>query len=64
MFVDRSRACGKCGKAERDVGEAFPSSCGNAHQAKAAEGDRFCCAFPQLRHFPQAVFYFGSFFFC
>jgi hypothetical protein len=33
MLMDRRRACGKCGKAER-FGEAFPSSCGNPHQKK------------------------------
>ena len=39
------RAGGKCGKAER-FGEAFPSSCGNPHQEKAAEGHRFVRGFP------------------
>jgi len=60
-----SRACGKCGKAER-WSEVFPSSCGNPHQEKVAEGIRSFGGFPWLRHFPQAgfFFFFGSFFFC
>jgi hypothetical protein len=58
----RSWACGKCGKAER-LREAFPSSCGNPHQKESAEGHRFFRGFPELRHFPQAVFFFGPFFF-
>jgi len=64
ILMDRSRACGKCGKASWFF-EAFPSSCGNPHQQEGAEGNRLFCGFPQLRHFPQAVFFFffGSFFF-
>ena len=45
ILMDRRRACGKCGKAERFV-EAFPSSCGNPHQEEAAEGHRLFCGFP------------------
>jgi hypothetical protein len=64
ILINRRRACGKCGKAER-TSEAFPSSCGNSHQENGAEGNRLRCGFPWLRHFPQAVcfFFFGSFFF-
>jgi hypothetical protein len=46
LMYRRRRACGKCGKAERFEREAFPSSCGNPHQEKAAEGHRFVCGFP------------------
>src|SRR5262245_53160234 len=45
MLINSSRACGKCGKAER-LSEAFPSSCGNPHQGEAAEGNRFFRGFP------------------
>jgi hypothetical protein len=62
MFINRSRACGKCEKAER-CGEAFASSCGNPHPEKGAAGYRWFGGFPSLRHFPQAVFFFGTFFF-
>jgi len=34
ILMDRRRACGKCGKAER-FGEAFPSSCGESASRKS-----------------------------
>jgi hypothetical protein len=45
ILIDRRRACGTCGKAER-LSEAFPSSCGNPHPKDAAEGDRWFSGFP------------------
>jgi hypothetical protein len=61
MFVDRSRACGKCGKAERVFCEAFPSNCGNAHQEKARRP--ILLRISTVASFSTGLFFFGSFFF-
>jgi hypothetical protein len=45
ILIGSGRACGKCGKAEAFFAEAFPSSCENPHQEKAAKGHRLFCGF-------------------